>query len=145
MTTPGARSTVFQLVYVSSARVPMAPQDLNDLLARARASNTAAKISGLLLHHDGNFMQVLEGEREQVLGLFARIKRDPRHHRIITLLSHDIEHREFDEWSMAFRTFGAPDAPRPEGFNEFFEVDLDLPEAAPRALRLLLSFRRTVR
>jgi hypothetical protein len=138
-------SSVFQLVYVSSARVRFTPEELDALLSQARTRNEAAKIGGMLLHDDGNFMQVLEGERDPVLALFERIRRDPRHHRIITLLSHQIAHRDFDEWSMGYRNVGTPQSPRPPGFNEFFEVDLDIPDIAPRALRLLISFRNGVR
>jgi hypothetical protein len=135
---------IFQLVYVSSSPTPFTPDELGELLTRSRARNEAENITGLLLHADGNFMQAIEGERQSVVGLFERIKRDRRHRNFITLLTHEIAQRDFAEWSMGFRSFGT-DTPRPEGFSEFFHASLDLPTAAPKALKLLHLFRANAR
>lgn len=136
---------IFQMVYVSSAPTPFTPDELSELLTRSRARNEAEHITGLLLHADGNFMQAIEGERESVVGLFERIKRDRRHRNLITLLTHEIAQRDFADWNMGFRSFGTPDAPRPEGFCEFFHASLDVPTVAPKALKLLHMFRANAR
>ena len=48
-------------------------------------------------------MQVLEGEESVVLGLYSRIKRDPRHRGVLTLLQGPVPDRQCPDWSMGFR------------------------------------------
>lgn len=103
---PGPQPTeigpITQLVYASSAAQAFTGDDLADLLAQAREHNTAADISGLLVFHDGAFLQVLEGPEADVAALYARIGHDPRHTKCRLLLRTAIDEREFGEWSMGF-------------------------------------------
>lgn len=45
----------------------------------------------MLLYKDGNFMQLLEGEKEAVLRLHKNIIVDPRHKGFLTLLQGETE------------------------------------------------------
>jgi hypothetical protein len=94
---------VYQLVYVSTAKELFSAEELERLLKLARAANHALGVTGLLLYSDGNFMQVLEGERDRVLALMARIRRDPRHKDIRVIFEEDAPGRDFADWSMRFR------------------------------------------
>ena len=67
---------MLQLVYASAANVPFTAEALRELLARARTTNTGLDVSGVLLHVDGSFLQVLEGEHEVVEKLLERVGRD---------------------------------------------------------------------
>jgi len=95
-------TVVIQLVYSSSATIPFDAAALRELLTRARAHNTAAGVSGVLLHVDGSFLQVLEGEPAPVHWLLARIEADRRHKRVLKLVERDITERNFPDWSMGF-------------------------------------------
>lgn len=68
-----------QLLYRSGQLAEFTAADIGRLLSRARAFNTRQGIGGLLLHHDGLFMQLLEGPVAAVDALYARIAADPRH------------------------------------------------------------------
>ena len=70
---------MYQLVYVSTATEPFSSEELTRLLETSRKNNTADGVTGMLLYHDGNFFQVLEGDRDAVIGVFRRVERDPRH------------------------------------------------------------------
>ena len=70
---------VLQLGYASAATVEFSDDDLRELLAKSRSNNMAAGITGMLLYHEGSFLQVLEGPSEAVEHLYARIRRDKRH------------------------------------------------------------------
>lgn len=94
------------IVYVSSASPTLDPGELAVLVRRARAYNEAHEITGVLLHHDGSFMQALEGPADAVSSLFERIQRDRRHQGIIELCREPAEQREFPFWSLV----SAPDA-----------------------------------
>lgn len=91
-----------QLVYASQARSPFSADALRALLVKARANNTSLSITGCLLHVDGAFLQILEGDSVRVQTLFAHIGRDPRHHRVNTLLVRQIDVAQFADWSMGF-------------------------------------------
>ena len=93
---------VIQLIYSSVAATPFSPEALRALLVRARARNTTADVSGMLLHVDGAFLQVLEGSAPVIDALFHRIGADPRHKRVLLLLSRDLPERNFPDWSMGF-------------------------------------------
>ena len=55
------------------------------------------------------FMQVLEGEAAVVDATYGRVKLDTRHHSPILLSRHEIDEREFANWSMGFRSLQMED------------------------------------
>jgi len=80
----------------------MSDEQLRDILLKARATNHDLRITGLLLYSEGMIMQVLEGEREVVQMLYERIRCDPRHKQVATLVDGPVERRVFPGWSMGF-------------------------------------------
>ena len=60
--------------------------------------NIQRDIKGILLYSEYNFFKVLEGERKQVLEIYERIKKYPRHHSIIQILGKDISHGSYDSY-----------------------------------------------
>ncbi len=92
-----------QLVYVSSAVRPVTAEDVARLLRGARKRNAIEGVTGLLLHSEGNFIQLLEGPKASVEKVFEFVKADPLHNGIIELLNEPCEAREFAGWSMGFR------------------------------------------
>lgn len=91
-----------QLVYVSAASWAMTDTDLNDILDASRRNNRANGVTGLLLHIDHGFLQILEGPETAVAETFARIRRDPRHTSLRLLTEQETDARLFGEWSMGF-------------------------------------------
>lgn len=93
------------LIYESRATQPFTEAELAELLQKARAHNEAHGLTGLLLYaDDGRFVQVLEGEVDDVHELyFLRIARDPRHHRLQLLADGTLDHRRFGDWRMGYR------------------------------------------
>lgn len=74
---------------------------LRTLVNRAREANAAAGITGCLVFNGHQIVQVLEGERQAVEALFARIQSDPRHERIRMLWQGRAHRREFADRPMA--------------------------------------------
>ena len=92
-----------QIVYTSSARHEFSPADLEKLLVSARMHNKAVGVTGMLVFHDGAFLQALEGEKRAVNEIFARIQNDPRHGDLAVLYrGPGPEQRVFGEWSLGF-------------------------------------------
>ncbi|MGY6632609.1 MAG: BLUF domain-containing protein [Alkalilacustris sp.] len=97
---------MLRIVYFSSSPTPLSPEDLAALLAVSRRNNAADGITGLLLYHDQNFLQVLEGEEAAVTACFERIRRDPRHRNLIMVSRDTRPARSFGQWWMGFARMG---------------------------------------
>ncbi|MGI9486521.1 MAG: BLUF domain-containing protein [Geminicoccaceae bacterium] len=103
---------VIQWVYASAASTPFDSSDLEDLLAKARANNEKVNVTGMLLYHDGSFLQVLEGEEDDVEAVVSKIKQDDRHCNVMKLYRGEIDAPNFADWSMGFcRPTNAKDVP----------------------------------
>ncbi len=94
------------LVYRSVASETFSLSEIYKMLSDARESNADHGITGCLLYHNNHFLQLLEGKKEEVLALYDRIKKDPRHSDVITLMEEPRSERIFDDWSMAFHDYG---------------------------------------
>lgn len=129
-----------QLVYASAASVEFTDAQLLELLEVARANNTQLDVTGMLLFAEGSFLQVLEGEREVVERLFAKIECDPRHENTRVLLRAAVEERVFGDWSMGYRYFGRL-TELPEGLSSFLQQESVDEESTHVALKALYAFR----
>jgi hypothetical protein len=115
---------MYRLVYVSAAVGSPTRADLLALLAKAREKNDRLGITGLLLFKDGDFIQLLEGERQAVREVFDAIKVDPRHSGVIVLLEGEAEGRLFADWSMGFRDLADPEVRAMPGFSPYMNTPL---------------------
>lgn len=111
---------MLSIMYVSTSAYPMGVQELDALLLRARAKNTSADITGLLLYKDEQFMQVMEGPDDAVRGLFENISADERHHDVRRLAEKQTVRRQFSQWSMGFRRLDEPQPDVIPGYDDFF-------------------------
>jgi hypothetical protein len=134
-------------VYVRSAVRPLTEDEILDILLIARQNNERLGVTGMLLYRDGNFLQVLEGPASVVDSLIQRIRRDPRHAGVIVVSRKNIEERQFQEWSMAFRNM-SKDVTSQEGYSPFLESDFDDDETGEQSqlvFRLLRRFKQDMR
>jgi hypothetical protein len=139
---------MFFLVYVSSAVRLLVEKELLDLLEKSRKNNQAFGITGMLLYKEGNFMQFLEGPREKVMALMEKIRKDPRHRGVITLLQQEHMEREFPEWSMGFKKVESDSLPQLPGYSDFLDLPLTSEQFLmnpSKSLRLLLNFKNILR
>jgi len=127
------------LVYMSAATEPFDDDALDEVLAHARDRNTAYGLTGLLVHRNGRFMQLLEGPYEQVLSTYQRILADERHDEVRLLAEESIHTRRFPEWSMAYDR-DVEGAATPEGFSDFLTSG-DQSADTGRSRELLRWFR----
>ena len=96
-------ASIFQLLYLSSAKSELTEEALLQVLSESQQRNAAINITGLLLHSDGNIIQVIEGEQDVVERLFAKIQKDTRHHQVIVLSRKLVTKRDFPEFKMGFK------------------------------------------
>lgn len=93
---------LISLSYISKATQDMGVLALMRLTDQAAQTNQRLGLSGVLFYENQHFGQILEGPREDVLGLWEKIQRDPRHGQVRLLSLEDVDSRRFPSWSMRF-------------------------------------------
>ena len=111
------------LVYTSSANTIIDHNCLKNILDECIAWNLPHQISGLLIYHEGTFLQVIEGESEDVNEIFNKIRRDPRHKDVTLLMDEEIHEREFGKWGMAFREVQYEDLSQASNYIKLKELE----------------------
>jgi hypothetical protein len=139
---------MFQLVYTSTETDPFSGPDLVRLLKKSRHNNEKLGITGMLLYHNGSFLQALEGVESSVRRLADRIAVDPRHTGVVTLYTATVEKPDFPDWSMGFHNLGAIGVPEIKGYSRFLESPLSAEHFAANpamAKKLLLEFKSNLK
>ena len=117
-------NVMYELIYVSSAIKKLNEEELNSILVQSRQYNIAHSITGILLYIDGDFLQVLEGKKENIDCLFDKIRRDKRHQGIIVVYEGNKVKRDFPYWAMGFRSTNYETLRDLSGFEELNKRDL---------------------
>lgn len=91
-----------ELTYRSKAREEMTLKEIQNILDVAAIENRKFNISGCLIYHRGTFIQIIEGDRKDVLALYSKINNDIRHSCVELLWEGASEKRYFPDWEMAF-------------------------------------------
>jgi hypothetical protein len=135
---------LFHLGYVSTETEHFGTQDMIDLLIEARRVNTERNLTGLLLHRENSFYQVLEGPEAEVKRTFEGIERDERHTAVDVLFEGTVDQREFADWQMGFINLDDVELGALTGYSDFLSREdnaKDFLENLSRGKRLALMFR----
>src|SRR2546430_3425764 len=89
-----------RLTYASRARDGLQADEVTSILKGARENNLATGVTGVLVFSHGIFLQVLEGGRNTVSGLYNQISQDERHKDVVLLGYEEIAERHFAGWPM---------------------------------------------
>ena len=87
-------------LYASRAVVPLQASALEGILAQSRKNNPRRGITGLLCLANGTFVQVIEGGRQEISRLLAKIVCDERNTDLEILSYEEISERRFGGWTM---------------------------------------------
>jgi hypothetical protein len=105
---------VFRLIYASRKSGAVDGRALRRIAETARRLNGAMDVTGVLLSCADAFLQVLEGERIEVMSVFKRIDRDSRHDAVAVIGIDARVKRIFAAWPMG--CFVVDPAAPPSGF-----------------------------
>ena len=129
------------LIYASSADSKTSDAELRAILDCARTVNSQLDITGILLHTEGSYFQVLEGDAEAIDSLYTKIALDKRHTNVVLIVREPIASRSFADWSMGFASVTSKDVAGVIGVNDFFQKKSCFYElSAGRAKKLLAAF-----
>ncbi len=136
---------MLSVAYVSSITSRLSDVDFIKLMQLVRRKNPEIGVSGMLLYCAGEFMQVLEGPDDTVRDLYAKIRADPRHADVVTVLEEPIRERRFAEWTMGMRQLTPRELKRVSGWSDLRDATEHDDEANRDAVYdLLITFRRAM-
>ena len=116
-----------RLLYASHATGPVNCALIQEIMQQSHAHNPHNGITGILCHTDKLYMQVLEGGRDAINALYAKILRDPRHTDVVLLHYEEICECRYAGWTMGQVNLGKVNASTLLRFSV-------LPEINPHAM-----------
>ncbi len=93
---------MYSLVYRSSAMPNLDLPSIRKMMLDAKSFNNSHGITGCLLYHNHRFVQLLEGDEEEVKELYSRILTDKRHREVALTSTGKAITRMFSTFSMVF-------------------------------------------
>jgi len=138
-------SRLYRIVYCSRSLLKGSRSDIEGqirhILVTARTRNAEAGLTGAMTFNESCFAQVLEGNDNELAPLFEKIRRDPQHTDVKTLVQDTPTQRLFPSWSMAYA--GTPSG---HGRNPLahFSFEAALTHGAGPEAQLLLDALRQV-
>lgn len=136
---------MYYIIYLSTGINWFSEKELTDVLEISNINNSHCNVTGLLLYSEGNFIQLLEGEKQDVITTFNRISEDKRHKGITIIASGAIEHRNFPEWAMGFKSVNANELVELEGYLDLSNKDILQDKEKHLPINLLKAFVKTAR
>lgn len=125
-------------ILYSSEMNELSESEINSIKAVSLFKNKKSSISGVLLSNGHEFLQVLEGEYEEVMQTFQRINADRRHTNVNILYQEDVENRSFAEWNMRYSDIDAKKFQQRTGFDSFRDFFKKVPPDRCLKMALLL-------
>lgn len=92
----------YAISYVSTANPNLSEDQIEEALTFSKNWNNDNNITGILLYSQGNFFQVLEGDKTLLESLFSRIKTDERHYDVTTIFEKEVEETKFKDYETDF-------------------------------------------
>lgn len=129
----------YAISYVSSAARDLTETDINEILNGSEINNNRQDITGLLLYSEGNFFQVIEGDREIIHQLYSKILKDSRHFNVIKLFEKEIHKEAYDGYKSDFISEDARYSTSDFKYYQHYLEVLDKP-AKQAASQILKSF-----
>jgi hypothetical protein len=103
-----------RLIYASRWNVPEGralDEEVRKIVIASMNNNRLVNVTGLLLVHDGWFVQALEGPAASVRETYERVAKDERHTEVTLLEVAPAKARAFRDWNMTERRLTALQGP----------------------------------
>lgn len=91
---------LYRMVYTSSRAPNCNDEAIEQILESSRRNNKPIGITGLLVHSNMRFLQILEGKKATILEVYERIQEDYRHRDSEIKYFEPVENRYFSDWHM---------------------------------------------
>lgn len=88
------------ILYSSRRKSNCTDVEIANILEACARNNSHTHVTGVLLYSDSKFIQYMEGDFQTINNLYAKIKQDDRHDRVISMAIGQIKDRLFPTWAM---------------------------------------------
>lgn len=92
----------YTICYISKVSTGLSEEQMQELFTHSTITNNTNGIKGILLSAMGNFFQVLEGSKDQVVNLYNTIKDDKRHQDIYEVFNRPVLKPVFTNYNSVF-------------------------------------------
>jgi hypothetical protein len=138
---------MYQILYQSQCLIPeeKLETEIRAILGAAGRNNKRDEITGLFLLVENKFLQLMEGEEDQVRKCFERISGDTRHNQVRLLMQRPVKERLFPKWSMHFSRMNGVEALEKVGASKLSDLKISSWEEGFKndlGIMLLESFAR---
>lgn len=133
---------LYALIYISRPVKNFEPDELLQLAIESQRNNKPKAITGLLLYSGRFFLQVLEGDFDELNTLYARIEADDRHRDLEVLIGAPASRRLFPDWAMGVLDITKSNRVDPELLRQICDRAEGDPNAAAQAAIVLLEIFR---
>lgn len=117
-----------QIIYVSVRKSNCTDAEIQKILEASNRKNGKLNISGVLLYSKSKFLQVLEGEKDEIVALYDKIKDDERHTNIVMIALRPIKERSFPSWQMGSKQI-----------DDSYEFLTDMDEKSKKEFKAILE------
>jgi hypothetical protein len=111
-----------KLIYYSTSVQDLQIAEIEKIIEKAILNNSLMGITGMLLYCSGNFMQVIEGPKDNIQKLMNKILNDKRHYNIIIIQNQSVAKRDFSNWSRGLRIVQPNDLKK---YEQCFQIQGD--------------------
>jgi predicted RecB family nuclease len=94
--------SLVRLIYASKGTGHTNLDNIQDIMEKAVTNNQKLDVTGFLSLNHKYFLQCLEGSRDRISALYAKILHDPRHTQVTLFQFQDIVQRQFPDWYMGY-------------------------------------------
>ncbi|MEM5566822.1 BLUF domain-containing protein [Psychroserpens sp. AS72] len=133
----------YSIIYQSKAQDNLDISEIDRMLLKAKRFNKENNITGCIVYHDNQFIQIIEGEKSDITNLYAKIKDDNRHFNVMTLSETATNETLWDDWSMAFYKFTG-DQLRDQNNRMLLEVYFDSANKKQQSSEVFKTLKKSV-
>lgn len=111
-----------RLIYTSQI-ADQSPTSLSDIIIKSIENNIQKDITGILIWTKKNYVQALEGDKEELDKLYSIIENDSRHKNVTLIYQEPATDRIFKDWSMKAFFFDKFAVELKDQLREKFQLD----------------------
>ncbi len=118
-----------RLAYTSARAQNCTDEEITNIVETARKNNPEKSLTGMLLHTNTRFLQVLEGPYAQVIALYEKIAKDKRHIGSRIRFCEPAKARHFSNWGMGSKAITSDQLKaRTDGQRNYYSAMLNFDE-----------------
>ena len=96
---------LYFILYSSHSKKQFTIQELSGLWKKFVKNNISLGVTGILIHLNDRFIQLLEGEKTIVEELYEKIVKDERHNDVTQLLKGTLKKRNYENCLMGYHNY----------------------------------------